>query len=76
MENTLLRRMNLPAFLMVPVQRVTKYPLLLSRLHKVTPYHHQDREALREAQQKIELHLEHINQVISFEILETTYMYF
>ncbi|GFR22530.1 myosin-M heavy chain [Trichonephila clavata] len=63
MENTLLRRMNLSAFLMVPVQRVTKYPLLLNRLYKVTPYHHKDREALREAQLKIELHLEHINQV-------------
>ncbi|CAL1266275.1 unnamed protein product [Larinioides sclopetarius] len=62
MENTLLRRMNLSAFLMVPVQRVTKYPLLLNRLYKVTPYHHKDREALREAQLKIELHLEHINQ--------------
>ncbi|XP_067125638.1 rhoGEF domain-containing protein gxcJ [Centruroides vittatus] len=62
MENTLLRRMNLPAFLMVPVQRVTKYPLLLNRLYKVTPYHHQDRESLKEAQQKIEFHLEHINQ--------------
>ncbi|XP_035206790.1 serine-rich adhesin for platelets-like isoform X2 [Stegodyphus dumicola] len=62
MENTLLRRMNLSAFLMVPVQRVTKYPLLLNRLYKVTPYHHKDREALREAQLKIELHLEQINQ--------------
>ncbi|XP_035216680.1 rhoGEF domain-containing protein gxcJ-like [Stegodyphus dumicola] len=62
MENTLLRRMNLPAFLMVPVQRVTRYPLLLSRLHKVTPIHHKDRSALKEAQQKVELHLEHINQ--------------
>lgn len=62
MENTLLRRLSLNSFLMVPVQRVTKYPLLVNRLHKVTPYHHQDREMLREAQMKIELHLEHINQ--------------
>ncbi|RWS25318.1 Myosin-M heavy chain-like protein [Leptotrombidium deliense] len=62
MENTLLRRMNLSAFLMVPVQRVTKYPLLLNRLYKVTPYQHKDREALRDAQQKVEMHLEHINQ--------------
>lgn len=62
MENTLLRRMNLAAFLMVPVQRVTKYPLLLNRLYKVTAYHHKDREALRDAQLKVELHLEHINQ--------------
>lgn len=37
MENAVLRRMNLNSFLMVPVQRVTKYPLLLARLHKVTP---------------------------------------
>ncbi|XP_074598647.1 uncharacterized protein LOC141853263 [Brevipalpus obovatus] len=62
MENTLLRRMNLSAFLMVPVQRVTKYPLLLNRLYKVTPVNHKDREALRSAQQKVEIHLEHINQ--------------
>ena len=35
MENKILRRMNLSSFLMVPVQRVTKYPLLLARLLKV-----------------------------------------
>lgn len=63
MENTLLRRMNLAAFLMAPVQRVTKYPLLLSRLYKVTPHSHQDREALRDAQLRVQLHLEHINQL-------------
>ncbi|KAG9508951.1 Myosin-M heavy chain, partial [Fragariocoptes setiger] len=62
MENTLCRRMNLAAFLMVPVQRVTKYPLLLNRLYKATPYHYRDREALRDAQLKVELHLEDINQ--------------
>ncbi|KAJ9595051.1 hypothetical protein L9F63_013648 [Diploptera punctata] len=61
MENTVLRRMNLNSFLMVPVQRVTKYPLLLARLHKVTPAHHEGRELLKEAQHKIELHLEHMN---------------
>jgi len=36
--------------------------LLLNRLYKVTPYHHQDRDALRIAQQEVEIHLEHINQ--------------
>lgn len=61
MENTVLRRMNLNSFLMVPVQRVTKYPLLLARLYKVTPLHHESRELLREAQHKIELHLSHMN---------------
>ncbi|KAH1003997.1 uncharacterized protein LOC109534518 [Dendroctonus ponderosae] len=61
MENTMLRRMNLNSFLMVPVQRVTKYPLLLARLFKVTPTHHETREQLKEAQHKIELHLNHMN---------------
>lgn len=61
MENTVLRRMNLNSFLMVPVQRVTKYPLLLNRLYKVTPQHHENRELLKEAQHKIELHLNHMN---------------
>lgn len=61
MENTVLRRMNLNSFLMVPVQRVTKYPLLLARLYKVTPLHHESRELLRDAQHKIELHLSHMN---------------
>ncbi|CAG9761531.1 unnamed protein product [Ceutorhynchus assimilis] len=61
MENTMLRRMNLNSFLMVPVQRVTKYPLLLARLYKVTPTHHGTRQQLRDAQHKIELHLNHMN---------------
>ncbi|XP_066991339.2 uncharacterized protein [Anabrus simplex] len=61
MENAVLRRMNLNSFLMVPVQRVTKYPLLLARLYKVTPAHHQGRDQLKQAQHKIELHLEHMN---------------
>ncbi|XP_018572239.1 uncharacterized protein LOC108911725 [Anoplophora glabripennis] len=61
MENTMLRRMNLNSFLMVPVQRVTKYPLLLARLFKVTPAHHDTRDQLKEAQHKIELHLNHMN---------------
>ncbi|XP_001983240.2 uncharacterized protein LOC6558161 [Drosophila grimshawi] len=62
MENAVLRRMNLNSFLMVPVQRVTKYPLLLARLYKVTPSHLDGRELLKQAQEKIELHLNHINQ--------------
>ncbi|CAG2175863.1 unnamed protein product, partial [Oppiella nova] len=48
------------------------YPLLLNRLYKVTPYHHRDREALRESQQKVELHLEHINQQTKGTIGATT----
>lgn len=50
------------SYLQVPVQRVTKYPLLLARLYKVTPAHLDGRELLKQAQEKIELHLNHINQ--------------
>ncbi|CAG0912652.1 unnamed protein product [Notodromas monacha] len=53
----------------VPVQRVTKYPLLLGRLYKVTPHRLEGREAIREAQKKIEAHLEHIN-ALALDILE------
>ncbi|XP_043483024.1 uncharacterized protein LOC122511683 isoform X2 [Leptopilina heterotoma] len=65
MENTVLRRMNLNSFLMVPVQRVTKYPLLIARLLKATPAVRLDtleaRKRLKQAQTNIELHLEHMN---------------
>ncbi len=47
----------------VPVQRVTKYPLLLSRLLKVTPAGHADRAAIRLAKEKIESALEQMNRV-------------
>ena len=46
----------------VPVQRVTRYPLLLSRLVKVTPGGHSDKEALQEAQEKVEAGLDTMNQ--------------
>ncbi|KAJ8683557.1 hypothetical protein QAD02_019349 [Eretmocerus hayati] len=65
MENTVLRRMNLNSFLMVPVQRVTKYPLLLARLLKATPSGKSEllevKKRLKQAQTNIELHLEHMN---------------
>ncbi|KAK5860682.1 hypothetical protein PBY51_022143 [Eleginops maclovinus] len=60
-DNTALRRMNLRSFLMAPLQRVTKYPLLLSRIIKVTPECYPDYSRLREAKSRVESHLEHIN---------------
>ncbi|KAJ0178441.1 hypothetical protein K1T71_006264 [Dendrolimus kikuchii] len=61
MENTVLRRMNLNSFLMVPVQRVTKYPLLLSRLYRATAACATEREDVRSAQRCVESRLEEIN---------------
>ncbi len=43
------------------MQRVTKYPLLLSRLLKVTPAGHRDRVALQQSRQRVEHHLEQLN---------------
>ncbi|XP_069472796.1 uncharacterized protein [Ambystoma mexicanum] len=60
-DNTALRRMNLRSFLMAPLQRVTKYPLLLSRILKSTIEYHPDHSSLWEAKSRIESHLEHIN---------------
>ncbi|KAF3429314.1 hypothetical protein E2986_13273 [Frieseomelitta varia] len=49
----------------VPVQRVTKYPLLLARLLKATSSVRSDiqeaKERLKQAQATVELHLEHMN---------------
>ncbi|KAJ8713331.1 hypothetical protein PYW07_013701 [Mythimna separata] len=61
MENTVLRRMNLNSFLMVPVQRVTKYPLLLSRLYRATAACATEREDVKSAQRCVECRLEEIN---------------
>ncbi|XP_049874532.1 uncharacterized protein LOC126372720 [Pectinophora gossypiella] len=61
MENAVLRRMNLNSFLMVPVQRVTKYPLLLSRLHRATAACATEREDVKAAQRCVETKLEEIN---------------
>lgn len=60
-DNTALRRMNLRSFLMAPLQRVTKYPLLLSRISKATNECHPDYPRLKEAKSRVESHLEHIN---------------
>ena len=64
LENPALRRMDLHAFLMVPVQRITKYPLLLGRLLRATAQQDVEmRDALREAQAKVESYLTAINAV-------------
>ncbi|XP_030066738.1 uncharacterized protein LOC115475138 [Microcaecilia unicolor] len=60
-DNTVLRRMNLRSFLMAPLQRITKYPLLLTRIVKGTTEYHPDHSSLWEAKSRIESHLEHIN---------------
>jgi hypothetical protein len=62
-ENEALQRMDLKTFLMVPVQRIMKYPLLLGRLLKTTPKTHADYKAVLKAKSRVEEILDHINTV-------------
>ncbi|XP_007493817.2 uncharacterized protein LOC103104764 [Monodelphis domestica] len=61
-NNTALRRMNLRSFLMAPLQRITKYPLLLSRITQATATFHPDYSHLCEATSHLASYLEHINR--------------
>lgn len=60
-DNSDMRRMDIKTFLMLPVQRIMKYPLLLKRLHKVTSATHADRDAIESANEKLTNILHHIN---------------
>ncbi|XP_074067457.1 intersectin-2-like [Macrotis lagotis] len=61
-NNTALRRMNLHSFLMAPLQRITKYPLLLNRITQATATFHPDYSCLCEATSRLVSYLEHINR--------------
>uniref|UniRef100_A0A8C4NPI3 DH domain-containing protein n=1 Tax=Eptatretus burgeri TaxID=7764 RepID=A0A8C4NPI3_EPTBU len=61
-ENPALRRMHLRSFLMAPLQRVTKYPLLLSRLAGATGTRPGERAALLRAKILVQAHLEQLDR--------------
>ena len=54
--------LNLESFLMKPVQRICKYPLLLRELLKYTPAGHQDHASLQKANEKIQTIVTVINE--------------
>ncbi|KAJ7357847.1 hypothetical protein OS493_022665 [Desmophyllum pertusum] len=60
-ENPKCRKMDLNSFILAPVQRIMKYPLLLSRICKASPRRNSDREKLKMAQRRIEEQLNKIN---------------
>lgn len=60
-QNPKCRKMDLNSFILAPVQRIMKYPLLISRICKATPKRNTDREKLKMAQRKIEEQLNKIN---------------
>ncbi|KAJ3116826.1 Myosin 10A, isoform D [Physocladia obscura] len=56
------RNLDLPNFLLKPIQRICKYPLLLRELIKVTPAGHADYENLKIALSKIETVVAIVNE--------------
>lgn len=60
-ENNKLRKLDLKSFLVMPVQRIMKYPLLLHRIHKTTPKSNYDKQHIKEALNKIEKQIHNIN---------------
>jgi hypothetical protein len=62
MENEQARGLTLFGFLIKPIQRICKYPLLLKDLLKHTDEDHPDYENLRKAQVKIEAVVEYVNE--------------
>ncbi|XP_057312420.1 uncharacterized protein LOC130653941 [Hydractinia symbiolongicarpus] len=60
-ENNKLRKLDLKSFLVMPVQRIMKYPLLLHRIYKTTPKSNYDKQHIKEALNKIEKQIYNIN---------------
>ncbi|XP_066920269.1 uncharacterized protein [Clytia hemisphaerica] len=60
-ENVKLRKMDLKSFLTMPIQRIMKYPLLLSRIYKHTPKKNTDFKPLKNAIAKVEEKISTIN---------------
>lgn len=71
-ENSKLRKMDLKSFLTMPVQRIMKYPLLLSRILKHTPKKNEDSKNLKEALLKVEEQITKINDISKGNNLQVT----
>lgn len=74
MEDGACRGLSLLSFLIKPVQRICKYPLLLRDLIKDTPEDHPDLGPLQQAFEKIEKVVEYVNERKRHaEILQKTF---
>ena len=56
------RKLDLPSYLIKPVQRICKYPLLLRELIKATPEGHADHAPLKQAESMVQLVASAINE--------------
>ncbi|XP_051159795.1 intersectin-1 isoform X3 [Leptopilina boulardi] len=54
--------MPLSSFLIKPMQRITKYPLIIGKILEYTPFHHPDRQYLIEALSKAEEFCTQVNE--------------
>ncbi|XP_062511538.1 intersectin-1-like [Corticium candelabrum] len=59
--------LRLSSFLLKPMQRVTKYPLLVEKILKYTPSNHCDHESLTEAQKKAEDLCNQVNEGVRMQ---------
>ena len=62
LTQTLTNAWDVPSLLIKPVQRLMKYPLLLSSIIDETPASHPDRESLKKAREKIEAVAQGVNE--------------
>jgi len=60
--DTSCRGLFLNAFLIKPIQRLCKYPLLLRELIKFTPEEHPDHEQLKEANERVSKVMNYVNE--------------
>ena len=63
MENDRCSKMGMQAFLLAPMQRITRYPLLLSKLLSHTAVRHPDKGALQQCMDQLANLLDEINVV-------------
>lgn len=73
MEQPRCRGLNLQAFLIKPLQRLTKYPLLLTELSKNTPDTFEDKKPLERALGKIVVRI--LFYLIGIVLLHTNIRY-
>ena len=63
MEDDRCSKMGLHAFLLLPMQRITRYPLLLSKLLSHTAARHADKTTLEQCMNRLGTLLDEINMV-------------
>lgn len=56
------RKLDIEAYLIKPLQRICRYPLLLKEIYKDMPHKHKDRASLADSIDKIEQVVREVNE--------------